>query len=108
MYSMNKNNRLYHCIYRLHNSKHFQLFVFKPNNLVTGGITGLSLTIGKVINMNYTYIYYGICILILIGAKIILGIKEVKIILLSTTYPLILILVNNIKFNFYRIPLTRY
>lgn len=75
--------------------------ILKPNNLVTGGITGLSLTIGKVINMNYTYIYYGICILILISAKIILGIKEVKkIILLSTTYPLILILMNNIKFNF--------
>ena len=65
--------------------------ILKPNNLVTGGITGFSLTIGKVINMNYTYIYYGICILILISAKIIL---------LSTTYPLILILMNNIKFNF--------
>lgn len=75
--------------------------ILKPNNLIVGGITGLSLTIGKVIGVNYTYIYYGICLLILFSAKIVLGMREVKkIILLSTTYPIILILMNHIKFNF--------
>lgn len=75
--------------------------ILKPNNLTVGGITGLSLTIGKILNMNYTYIYYAMCLLILIAARIVLGMREVKkIILLSTTYPIILILVNQIKFNF--------
>ena len=75
--------------------------ILRPNNLTVGGITGLSLTIGKIFNMNYTYIYYAICLLILAAARIVLGMREVKkIILLSTTYPVILILVNQIKFNF--------
>ena len=75
--------------------------ILRPNNLIVGGITGLSLTIGKVINIDYTYIYYAICLMILAAAKIVLGMREVKkIILLSTTYPVILILMNRIQFNF--------
>lgn len=75
--------------------------ILRPNNLTVGGITGLSLTIGKIFNMNYTYIYYAICLLILAAARVVLGMREVKkIIFLSTTYPIILILVNQIKFNF--------
>ena len=75
--------------------------ILRPNNLTVGGITGLSLTIGKIFNMNYTYIYYAICLLILVAARMVLGMREVKkIILLSTTYPVILILVNQVKFNF--------
>lgn len=75
--------------------------ILRPNNLTVGGITGLSLTIGKIFNMNYTYIYYAICLLILAAAREVLGMREVKkIILLSTTYPVILILVNQVKFNF--------
>lgn len=102
MYPMNKKITDYIIVYIGCIIQAFSVVcILKPNNLVTGGITGLSLTIGKIINVNYTYIYYGICIFILISAKIILGIKEVKkIILLSTTYPVILILMNNIKFNF--------
>lgn len=75
--------------------------ILKPNNLTVGGITGISLVIGKIFDLNYTYIYYFICLIILICAKIFLGTREVKkIILLSITYPLILILMNKIQFNF--------
>lgn len=75
--------------------------ILKPNNLVVGGITGVSLSISQIIDINYTYIYYLICLLILISAKYILGKNEIKkIILLSITYPLILIFVNKISFNF--------
>lgn len=75
--------------------------ILKPNNLVVGGITGVSLSISKIINTNYTYIYYCICLLILISARYILGKQEIKkIVLLSLTYPLILIFVNKISFNF--------
>lgn len=75
--------------------------ILKPNNLTVGGITGLALTIEKFTGINYTYLYYSICILILICARIFLGTKEVKkIILLSVTYPIILITMNYFKFNF--------
>lgn len=75
--------------------------ILKPNNLIVGGITGISLVIGKILDLNYTYIYYFICLIILICAKVFLGTREVKkIILLSITYPLILILMNKIQFNF--------
>lgn len=75
--------------------------ILKPNNLTVGGITGVALTLSKIININYTYIYYGICLLILISAKLVLGTKEVKkIILLSVTYPIILIIMNRFQFNF--------
>lgn len=75
--------------------------ILKPNNLTVGGITGLSLVLGKIFDLNYTYIYYFICLIILICAKIFLGTREVKkIILLSVTYPLILIFMNKIQFNF--------
>ena len=80
--------------------------ILRPNNLTVGGITGLSLTIGKIFNMNYTYIYYAICLLILVPARMSFGMREVKkIILLSTTYPVILILVNQIQnLTFFMIP----
>ncbi len=75
--------------------------ILKPNNLTVGGITGLSLTLEKFIGINYTYLYYSICLMILVCAYIFLGVKEVKkIILLSLTYPVILIVMNHFKFNF--------
>lgn len=75
--------------------------ILKPNNLVVGGMTGLSLSIASIIHVNYTYIYYILCLIILIFAKFVLGNKEVKkIILLSLTYPLILIFVSKHSFNF--------
>ncbi len=75
--------------------------ILKPNNLTVGGITGVSLVLGKILDLNYAYIYYFICLMILICAKIFLGTREVKkIILLSVTYPLILIFMNKIQFNF--------
>lgn len=75
--------------------------ILKPNNLTVGGITGLVLTIDKFTGINYTYLYYSICLLILVCARIFLGKKEVKkIILFSVTYPVILIIMNHFKFNF--------
>ena len=75
--------------------------ILKPNNLTVGGITGVALTLGKIFDINYTYIYYGVCLLILLGAKIVLGAgKKKKNSFLSTTYPVILILMNKIQFNF--------
>ncbi|MCY6483387.1 YitT family protein [Clostridium aestuarii] len=75
--------------------------ILKPNGLVVGGFTGISLVLGQLINVNYTFIYYTLCVSVLIIAWLILGKKEaLKIILLSTTYPIILILFDNLNLNF--------
>ncbi|MBU3136192.1 YitT family protein [Clostridium gasigenes] len=79
--------------------------ILKPGGLVVGGFTGISLILAKIINIKYTFIYYFLCVLVLIAARIILGKKEaLKIILLSVTYPLILILFDNFNFNFIDLP----
>lgn len=74
--------------------------ILKPGGLVVGGFTGVSLILAKVTNIKYTFIYYSLCILVLTAARIILGRKEaLKIILLSVTYPIILILFDNLNLN---------
>lgn len=75
--------------------------ILRPNGLVVGGFTGISLVLGKLMGIKYTFIYYGLCISVLIAAWLILGKKEtLNIMLLSTTYPLILILFDNLNINF--------
>lgn len=75
--------------------------ILKPNGLITGGITGISLLFGKILNFDYTIIYYSLSILILIITRIVLGKKEaLKIIIISLLFPLILIFFENFKFKF--------
>lgn len=75
--------------------------ILRPNNLVVGGFTGVSLVIGQLIHVQYTYIYYLLCLSVLVAAYLILGKKEaLNIVLLSTTYPLILILFDKLNFRF--------
>lgn len=75
--------------------------ILKPSHLTVGGITGLALAIEKLFKFNYSYVYWILCILVLLAAKIFLGIKEAKkIILLSTLYPLTLVVMSHINYNF--------
>lgn len=75
--------------------------ILRPNGLIVGGFTGVSISVGKLMNLNYTYIYYMLCLLVLVSAWIILGKKEaLKIILMSLTYPMILIAFDRMHFNF--------
>lgn len=75
--------------------------ILKPNNLVVGGFTGFSMAIGNVLHINYTIIYYTLCLLILISTWIVLGKKDaLRIMLLSITYPLILMIFDKFSFNF--------
>ena len=75
--------------------------ILKPGGLVVGGFTGISIILAKIINIKYTFIYYFLCLLVLIAARFILGKKEaLKIILLSVTYPIILILFDNLNIKF--------
>lgn len=75
--------------------------ILRPNGLVTGGITGISIILEKFIFIKYTYIYYALSIFILIASWITMGRKEaLKIITLSVAFPLILIILENIKYTF--------
>lgn len=75
--------------------------ILKPNGLITGGITGISIILDKLFHIKYTYIYYTLSILILISARILMGTREaLKILLLSILFPLILILFEGLNFDF--------
>jgi uncharacterized membrane-anchored protein YitT (DUF2179 family) len=76
--------------------------ILKPNGLIVGGFTGISLVLGKLLHIRYTFIYYSLCVLVLIATRLFLGKKEaLKIILLSTTYPIILIIIDNFNLSFF-------
>lgn len=78
--------------------------ILKPNNLTVGGFTGLSLAFGNLIGIKYSVIYYILCLLTLIMAFRFLGKGAgFKIILLSLTYPLLLMVFD--FFNFFAIML---
>lgn len=75
--------------------------ILKPNGLITGGITGISIILEKFIYIKYTYIYYALSVLILIVSYITTGKKEaLKIITLSIAFPLILIELENFNYIF--------
>ena len=66
--------------------------ILKPNGLITGGITGISIMLDKVIGIKYTYLYYTLSIMVVISAWLSLGKRESgKIILLSILFPIVLI-----------------
>lgn len=74
--------------------------ILKPNNLITGGITGFSIVIEKIIGVPYTYLYYGLSMIVLLATYLLLGKKEArKILLLSVLFPIVLIVFDNIFKN---------
>jgi len=75
--------------------------ILKPNGLVTGGITGISIIIEKLIHIKYTYAYYLLSIVVLIAAWISIGKREgLKIITISIVFPLVLIIFEKLNFSF--------
>lgn len=73
--------------------------ILKPNNLITGGITGLSFIVGNITGISYTVFYYMFSLIILLVTYLLLGKYEAKkIILLSLLFPSILMVFN--KFDF--------
>ncbi len=70
--------------------------ILKPNGLVTGGFTGLAIILGYLLNINYTFIYYGFSLSVMLAAFIFLGKKNaLKILLISVIFPMVLIAVDN-------------
>jgi len=73
--------------------------ILKPNGLVTGGFTGLSIIVGHLLNINYTYVYNGFSLAVMLAAFIFLGKKNtLKILLISVIFPLVLIAVDEMCF----------
>lgn len=76
-------------------------YILKPNGLITSGITGLAIILEKYIDVNYSYIYYFITLIILIVTYVMMGKKEImKIIFLSVLYPTVLLVMQNFEFKF--------
>ena len=75
--------------------------ILKPNGLITGGITGISIIMENLIHVKYTYIYYVLSILVLAVAWISMGKREgIKIITLSIVFPFVLIIFERFNFCF--------
>lgn len=75
--------------------------ILKPNGLITGGITGISIILEKLIHIRYTYIYYVLSLLVLLTAWISMGKREgIKIITLSIIFPFLLIVFQSFQFCF--------
>ena len=74
--------------------------ILRPNNLITGGITGISILLDDVLGVPYTVYYYILTIVILILALMVLGKKKVgKMIVVSIMFPPMLILFENLNFE---------
>ena len=62
-----------------------------PSGLTFGGVTGLSRIIQQFTSINYSLIYYGLAMIVLIIVWVSLGFKEArKIIAMSFTYPIVM------------------
>lgn len=67
--------------------------ILKPNGLMTGGITGISLIIEHVFHISYTVAYYILSLTVLTLTYLTLGKREAgKIVIFSIVFPLVLIL----------------
>ena len=67
--------------------------VMIPNGLTSGGITGIARILQKFLNMDFSILYYGLSVVVLILVLIFLGWKETrKILFLSIMYPAVLVL----------------
>ncbi len=75
--------------------------ILKPNGLVTGGFTGLSIILGSLFNVNYTYIYYAFSLAVMSSAFFFLGKKSAfKIMVISVFFPMVLIAIDGLGVHF--------
>lgn len=75
--------------------------ILKPNGLVSGGLTGLSIITESITGVPYTYIYYFLSLMVLLITRIFLGRREaLSIIMLSVVIPAILMVFQSFNYNF--------
>ena len=65
--------------------------VMIPNGLTSGGITGIARIFQKFVDVDFSILYYGLSLIVVVLVAVFLGWKEVKkILLLSIMYPAVL------------------
>lgn len=75
--------------------------ILKPNGLIAGGLTGLSLILEKITGINYIYIFYFVSLLVLGITYIFLGKKEaLKIIVFSILLPTTIVVFDKLNILF--------
>jgi uncharacterized membrane-anchored protein YitT (DUF2179 family) len=75
--------------------------ILKPNNLISGGVTGTSILLEKVININYTYIFYFLSIIVLISTYFTIGKKQAeKIAVYSILLPFTIVVFDKMNLKF--------
>jgi len=74
--------------------------ILEPNQLITGGVTGIALIIDSVFGLTYTYVYYALSIAVLLATYLLLGKYEArKIVFLSIVFPAILVVFSHLNFR---------
>ena len=74
--------------------------VMIPNGLTSGGLTGIVRIVQNYISLDFSVLYYGGSILILIVVAVFMGLKEFrKILLLTILYPAVLFLFEKLDFR---------
>lgn len=72
--------------------------VMIPNGLTSGGITGIARILQKFFDVDFSVLYYGLSIVVVILVAVFMGWKEVKkILLLSIMYPTVLTILENMN-----------
>ncbi len=67
--------------------------ILKPNSLITGGTTGFAIVLEKITGIDFTLLYYAVSLTIVLITWLVLGKAEAKkIIVLSITFPTVLVL----------------
>lgn len=73
--------------------------ILKPNGLMTGGITGISILIERLLGINYAYAYYFLSLLVLLSAWLFMGKRDAyRILLLSIAFPFLLVVMEKFPF----------
>ena len=71
-----------------------------PNGLTSGGLTGMVRILQGFVDINFSILYYGGALIILIVCAIFLGLMEArKILLLTILYPAFMFIFENVDFN---------
>lgn len=74
--------------------------VMIPNGLTSGGITGIARILQKFLDVDFSILYYGLSVIVLIMVLICIGWKELKkILFLSILYPAVLFLFEQMDFQ---------
>lgn len=74
--------------------------VLIPNGLTSGGITGLSRVLQQYIALDFSIIYYGFSLVIIVLVAVFLGLREVKkILFLTILYPAVIFFFERLNFE---------